>query len=211
MPGLEGLRGKSESESVMANDSMPLSEAKRRFEKVLAVRGYSTKQSWGWRPRGGKTPGTQYYMLTLAATVEGLRALLWADEDDKWYGSLSLKVGDEGEMLITGGRITRTLSQSWAPHPFKKFLPTIEQHRTLLLKWDLTPIGERGTEVLVYLAYWFSENEQPSKANAILRGLERGEISEATISEALSIVQYRWARSRTDRMRTSLIWREFFE
>lgn len=190
--------------------AIDLGEAKRRFEKTLALRGYSTKGGYGWRPYGGKVQDTLYYMLPIPS-VKGLRGLLWPDDDEQWFGAISLKVGDDGEMMIAGGPIKRAIRQLWAPPPFKKFLPTIEDERTRILRWDLTPITEPLAALAIdRLSDYYKRNEQPRKASAATNLFLRGEISEATVSEALSIVQYRLAKTRTERLQSALIWRRIF-
>lgn len=190
---------------------MEVGEARRRFEKLLAMRGYSDQYSFGWRVKG-KNIKSIYYLHPIPCLKSDemiLRGLLWP-EGDKWYASLSLKVGKQGEMIISGGELKRVEKQTWSPPPFSKYKKTIEKDRQLILNWDLTPIGNEDVIVLNQLADWYDRRGDEKKRVEVMNGLARGELVDATISEALSITQYRWARGRTERMETALIWREHF-
>jgi hypothetical protein len=63
---------------------------------------------------------------------------------------------------------------------------------------------------MMRLAVRYIREEKPRKAVNILLAAIRGEISSASVSESLSIVQMSWAKSREERLRSALIWSNIF-
>jgi hypothetical protein len=195
---------------------MDLGEAKRRVEKTLAIKGYSTQGNWGWRARGKKI-NERYYLLPIPC-IERLRCVLWPELPPvgraEWYCYISLRIGiqgeKEGEVMVAGGRIERAETQSWKMPTFRVFLPTLQQQRQLILRWDRTPIGEFGNPALAELANYYIRNEELRKATLCLNAITRGELSAASISEALSIAQYKYARTRTEKLEAITIWKKMF-
>lgn len=192
----------------MTNSPMDLTEAKRRFEKKLVLRGYSMSGNWWTRVNESKKWETHWMSLR---DLPDTRAVMWAEGKDKWIAMISVTVGQEGEFPITGGTITRFNSDSWQLGSFKSLVKRIDEVRTQVRRWDYSAINDLGNVAMMQLALDYLRGGKPKKCISSLLLAIRGEISQATISEALSIVQSRVAKSREDRLHSALVWSQVFK
>lgn len=187
---------------------MELTEARRRFEKLLVLAGYSMTGKWTEKYHLAES-GVSSMALT---NIPEVRGVLWF-EDGHWQAMLAIRVGEDGEFPLTGGRILRRENQFWQltlksmPLMTKRIVDVLAQIR----RWDTSPTESLGDKAMIRLALSYLRNGKPKKAGSILLGALRGEISSATVSESLSIVQMRWAKSREERFRSALIWSSTFK
>lgn len=198
----------------MTSSLMDHLEARRRFEKKLVLRGYSMSGAWT-KKYHDQDKNENVYSMALNGT-SNTRAVLWpmgkgSTEAEEWIAMISIAVGEEGEFPITGGIITRWNSDDWQLGTFKSLASRIDEVRSQVRRWDLSPSGSLGDKAMMRLALNYIREGKPKKAISILLGALRGEISTATISEALSIIQVRWAKSREERLRSALIFSQIFK
>lgn len=189
---------------------MELPEARRRFEKMLVEADYT------WAPGPWMKKGHKEIDFITSKSLQDMpdtRAILWYESGD-WQGMISVKVGEDGEFPLTGGRIIRDLNIKkiwWEPKSFPLLRERIDEVRVQVRRWDSTPTGSLGYVAMIRLALSYLTEKKINKAKRILLGAIRGEISSATVSESLSIVQQQWARSREERLRSALIWASVFK
>jgi hypothetical protein len=187
---------------------MDLLEARRRFEKLLVEHRYSMSGVWTDKYHEEES---KYKVSSMALKdMSNTRAVLWY-EAGNWQGMISIAVGEDGEFPIVGGRIIRAEDQPWKLLHFNFLSKKIEGIRYLVRKWDFGFPGELGDKAMMKLALSYLREHKIKKGISILLGALRGEISMATISESLSIVQTRWCRSREERLRSALIWSNTFK
>jgi hypothetical protein len=186
-------------------------EARRRFEKKLVLRGYSMSGAWT-KKYHDQADNENVYSMALNG-MSNTRAVLWPlnRKSEEWIAMISIAVGEDGEFPITGGVITRWNSNEWSLGTFKSLSKKIEETRYLVRKWDFGFPGELGDKAMMKLALSYLRESKVKKAVSVLLGALRGEISMATISESLSIVQIRWCKSREERLRSALIWSQIFK
>lgn len=178
-------------------------EAKRRMEKAAIEAGYATTGRWVDRD-------DQFYVSL--TNMPDCRIILW-NEKDYWFGSLALNVGEDGEFPLTGAKLLVSEEEGllWKPQPHSLLRNRIEEIREQVRRWDRELAKERSDKAMMRLALNYLRAGKARKAGSVLLGALRGEISMATISESLSIVQMRWARSREERLRSALIWSAVFK
>lgn len=195
------------------NDEMDLDEAKRRFEKILILSGYSFSLGPWKESHDGKIKIYSKYIEDLY----GARAVIW-QEKDGWAAVISFQVGEWGEFPILGNRLTRWNEDKWKPTPMNAIQDKLWNIATQIRRWDQSPSNSLGYLAMIRLALsYFNLGisnlswSKVKKGKSILMGAVRGEISRATISESLSIVQMKWCRSREERLRSALIWSNVFK
>lgn len=192
--------------TVPTNQMDPL-EARRRFEKKLVLRGYSMSGHWVVRLIEHKNWETHSMALR---GMPDCRAVMWLEGKERWVAMIAVAVGENGEFPITGGVITRWNMNEWQLGSFKSLSKRIEEVREQVRRWDFDFPRERANVAMIRLALDFLREGKSKKAISILLMALRGEISQATISESLSIVQMKVARSREDRLKSSLVWSHIF-
>lgn len=195
-------------------DEMDLDEAKRRFEKALVLSGYAFPSGpWMDSAFDGKTQIHSRYLEGLY----GARAVLWKEKDG-WAVVISFQVGEWGEFPLLGSRLTRWNEDKWKPLPPAFIEDNLQRLAEQIRRWDQSPSNSLGYVAMIKLALSYFKLGtsnlnwlQIKKGQRILMGAIRGEIAKATISEALSIVQMKWCRSREERLRSALIWSGVFK
>jgi hypothetical protein len=186
-------------------------EARRRFEKKLVLRGYSMTGMWTKRYHD-QDKNEDVYSMGLNG-MSNVRAVLWplGKKSEEWMAIISIAVGEDGEFPITGGAITRWNSNEWPLGTFKSVSKRIDDIRSKVRRWDSSPTSSLGDKAMISLSLSYLREGKIKKGISILLGCLRGEISKATISESLSIVQIKWSRSREERLRSALIWSNIFK
>jgi len=186
-------------------------EARRRFEKKLVLRGYSMTGQWT-KKYHDQDDNENVYSMALNG-MNNVRAVLWPlnRKSEEWMAMISIAVGEDGEFPITGGVITRWNTEEWSLGTFKSLSKKIDDIRSQVRRWDTTPSYPMGDKAMIKLALSYLREDKIKKGISLLLGALRGEICVATISESLSIVQVRWARSREERLRSALVWSQIFK
>lgn len=187
----------------MTQIQMDSPQAMRRIEKAAIESGYSTTGKWITTEAG--------HSLALT-NMPDCRLILWQDKGE-WAGMLAVAVGEEGEFPLTGARLTVTEEEGllWRPKPFHLLRDRIDEVREQVRRWDREWAAPMADKAMMRLALDFLRGGKPRKAGSVLLGALRGEVSMATVSESLSIVQLRWARSREEMLRSALIWSTVFK
>lgn len=187
-------------------EKMELSEARRRFEKLLVLSGYSMTGLWAEKPYEEE----KIYVSSMALTnMPDTRGVLWFENGD-WQGMIAVAVGENGEFPLTGDRIRRA-SPSSVFIPQKLLSKRIDEIRDQVRRWDKEWAAPLADKAMMKLALNYLRDNKPRKAARVLLMALRGDISVATISESLSIVQMTLARSREERLRSALIWGQVFK
>jgi hypothetical protein len=190
-------------------------EARRRFEKKLVLRGYSMTGMWTKKYHDQDEQESVYSMALKG--MPDTRAVLWplkkgSTEAEEWIAMISVAVGEDGEFPLTGDIITRHNSNSWQLATFKSMTKRIEEVRSRIRRWDTEDfMTYGGARAMVSLSLDYLRQNRITKAKGVLLGTLRGELSAATVSESLSIVQTRWSRSREERLRSAQIWSSVFK
>lgn len=180
-----------------------LEEAQMRFIRMLKEREYPLTGRWV------RDEGSMIYSMPLKGTPD-VRALMWR-EGKKWAASLSMQVGEKGEWILAGGLIGRQKRQSWDLPSTTKLVGDMIEMRETLPRWAMERDRYLNVIAMVKLAHSFTRKKGGRlQLERILAGIERGVISEATTSEALSIAQYLYCRNRLERVECNRIWREVF-
>lgn len=190
-------------------------EARRRFEKKLVLRGYSMTGIWTKKYHDQEERENIYSMALNG--MDNVRAVLWpmgksSTEAGEWIAMISIAVGEDGEFPLTGDIITRHNSNVWQLATFKSMVKRIDYVRTQVRRWDTEEfLSLQGMNAMMRLSLDYIRQNRITKAKGILLGTLRGELHSATISEALSITQLRWATSREERLISAKIWSKIFK
>jgi len=187
---------------------MDPSEARRRFEKMLVDSGYSMTGKWTDKYHE-QTEKENVFSMAIKQFSD-VRAVLWIEKGD-WQGMISVAVGESGEFPLTGGRLIRRETQLWSLQPYHLLASRIEEVLQQVFRWHSEKSGRGGDQAMMRLTLDYIRGGKPKKAISVLLGALRGEISEATIAESLSIIQTRWSKSREERLRSALIWSQTFK
>jgi len=142
--------------------------------------------------------------------LPNVRAVLWTEKGE-WQGMISIAVGEDGEFPLTGGRILRREKQIWTLQSFSLLLPRLESLIPQIKQWYSDRAGRKGDHAMMRLALSYIREGKPKKAISVLLATLRGEISEATVAESLSIAQVKWAKSREEKLRVALMWGGVFK
>src|SRR5215510_3876044 len=105
---------------------MDLLEARRRFEKLLVLAGYSHTGNWAEKIYKPEKNVSSMVLNGMPDT----RAVLWFEKGE-WEGMISIAVGENGEFPMIGGKIQRVEKQSWKPLHFNYIVKYIDDHRSL--------------------------------------------------------------------------------
>ena len=185
---------------------METPQAQRRLEKAAIEAGYTTTGKWIERDD----------QFSIALTnMPDCRLVLWKEtkrSNTSWFGMLAVAVGEDGEFPLTGAELVFTEEEGllWKPKPYALLRERIEEIRKLVRRWDKEWAAPLSDKAMMRLALDFLRAGKVKRGISVLLGALRGEIAVATISESLSIVQMRWARSREERLRSALIWSTVF-
>ena len=184
---------------------MELDEAKRRFEAGLVEKGYH--MSGSWTKKYHEEEKDDVYSMALYGTVM-VRAVIW-QAGLSWQGMISVRAGSFGEYPLAGDTISR--GETIDIPTFKSLSKRMEQVRFRLRGWDFEQAEERANLALMALSVHFLQRGETLKAKrTLLLGL-RGDLSYASVGEALSIVQEAICKTRTDRLRSAQIWWRIFK
>lgn len=180
-------------------------EAQRRFEKALIDAGYSTSGKWALKR------DIEAGIATLTITgMPDVRGVLWIERGE-WHGMIAIAVGTDGEFPLTGAKLIKDeWGLNWSPEPYHLLKDRLQSIRDQVRRWNFQPADQGGDKAMMSLALSYIKSGNVRKAASILLGALRGEISEATVSESLSIVQMKWAKSRSEMLRSALIWSRVF-
>jgi hypothetical protein len=194
----------------MKSPPMDYIESRRRFQKKLVLKGYSMTGLWT-KKYHDQDDNENVYSMSLNYLPD-TRAVLWPlnKKKDRWGAMISIAVGEDGEFPITGGTITRWNEEEWTLGSFKSMSKRIDEVRAQVRRWDESRGIALKDKAMIQLALSYFREGKSKKYVSVLLGAVRGEIEEATVSEALSIVQTRWAKSREERLRSALIWSQIF-
>jgi hypothetical protein len=132
-------------------------------------------------------------------------------EKKKWAASVSMQVGERGEWILAGGLIGRQRKQSWKLPSLTKLVGDMVEMREVLPRWGMEK--DRYLNVIALATFARDLLKTPNcrrQAERVLIGIKSGVVSEATTTEALSIVQYLYCRTRLERVMTNIIWKEIF-
>lgn len=182
-----------------------LEEAQRRFIRMIRERGIAFGGEW--------RRDEDNFAVTYSAPIPnlaGVRAVMWR-EGKKWAASISLQVHERGEWILAGGLIGRQKKQNWRlPSPIR-LISEIQEVREVIQRWDME--RDRYLNVVAMVKFAHKYTRVPGSRlliERVMSGIESGVTSEATVSEALSIVQHLYCRTRLDRVRVCEVWREVF-
>lgn len=182
-----------------------LDEAKRRVDGMLVRQGYKATDYWTTRfyDDGEKRP-----LWSRAITrFENTRVLLWK-ERDRWVATVSVHVGKFGVFPVCDGIIERKRD--------KFILPAIKLEEKLgaiqaqIYQWGFSPANTYSAQAIARMTDWYLNNKLNTKARLINRAIITGEINAATVAEALSMIQSRYANTREQRMVSARIWSEVY-
>ena len=190
----------------MPSIKIDLNEAIRRADGFLVRQGYRTTGRWTDSVYEDKDKDPIQSMALVG--FEGVRVLLWP-ERDHWRLVVSVAVGKAGEYPACEGLIMRDNKDKYVP-PFDKMESRIRLIRETVARWNFEPANRYSHLALAKLTKWFLQNGMPRKAKATNEALITGEINAATVSEALSMVQSKYASTRERRLVSALIWWEVY-
>lgn len=190
----------------MPGIKIDLDEAIRRTEGMLVRQGYRAYGKWTdkFYDDGEKEP----LWSTALVGVEDSRLLLWP-EKDHWRAVISVMVGKKGHFPVCEGLILRDNKDKFIP-PFQKMDDKIRLTREMVGRWNFEGASKYSHIALARLTKWFLQNGMPRKAKATNEAIITGELNAATVSEALSIVQSKYASTRERRLESAVIWREVY-
>lgn len=183
-----------------------LNEAIRRTEGMLVRQGYKAYGKWTdkFYDDGEKEP----IWSTALTGVDNTRVLLWP-EKDHWRAVVSVMVGMKGHFPVCEGLILRDNKDKFIP-PLEKMALKIIEVQTIVGRWGFEGASKYSHIALARLTKWFLQNGMPRKAKATNEAIITGELNAATVSEALSIVQSKYASTRERRLESAVIWREVY-
>lgn len=188
----------------MKKTLMPLSEAKRRLESTAVSRGYQTTGRWAEKMHKGEAIETYSMALT---NLPQTRLVLWK-QDKQWWGMIAVQVGEDGEYPITGGSFTPDSSCHMSTYSF--MLPRIEQVMEAVVRWTGEMYSLWGDKAVMRLAIYCIKHGKIKRALSLLFAAVRGEFEACTVSEALSLVQWRWFKTKDEMLISCRIWSEVF-
>ena len=183
-----------------------LDEAQRRFIRMLKEKEYPPAPRWVLDGATGI-----YSSHFMGGLIRDVRALMWR-EGKKWAASLSMRVGERGEWILAGGLIGRQKKQNWKlPSPIT-LMNDASRMAEIFQRWGMEKDRYLNVIAMVKFAHKYTRAGPGSRIliERVLSGIESGVTSEATVSEALSIVQHLYCRTRLDRITACGVWREVF-
>lgn len=181
-------------------------EAQRRFERLLLLSEYQTYSS---EYTGRWDKDREVFSLDIVG-VQGLKGTLYK-ELNEWIAEITFDVGESGRFPLAGGKIIRAPGQMWKLPKYSTLYQRILQIKSQVSRWDREGFNQfSGPIAILHLVLFYIRRDQPKKAKSIILGTIRGELWAGTISEALSIVQSKWCKSREERLQSALIWASNF-
>lgn len=180
---------------------------------MLVRQGYSVSDRWTdkYYEVEGKAP-----LWSVALTgLPNTRVLLW-EARQCWRAVICVAVGRDGEfpiaeaIIIRGEKIPGTNIRA-KPFPlFTKVSKEIEETRERVAVWNWRAAAPYAHIALAKLSNWYIDHGPVGKATMINNAIIKGEILAATVSEALSIIQSQYARTREERLASAMIWGEVY-
>lgn len=173
---------------------------------MLVRLGYTVSSRWTDKYEADAEKNPLWSM-----SLQGLkdtRVLLW-EEKDHWRAVISVAVGKDGEYPIAEAIILRSKDLFFPT--FDKVAARLVDVRDQVHNWGFAPANLYSAQALARMTKWFLQHGMPRKAKATNEAIITGELNAATVSEALSIVQSRYANSRLYRMVTAKIWGEVYK
>jgi len=140
--------------------------------------------------------------------LDDTRILLW-EERDRWRAAVSIAVGRYGEFPVCEGLIERGGKNKFMP-AFTKMADKIQYIQETVNRWNFLPANTYSAQALAMLALNFMRDKKYRRARMILGAVISGDLNAATISEALSMVQEKFASTRLERLESASIWREVY-
>lgn len=183
---------------------MELTEAKRRLESTSIARGYQTTGRWVEKMHDDEATGIYSMALT---NMPQTRLVLWRNKG-QWWGMIAVQIGEDGEYPITGSEFDRDNSCHMSVYPF--MLPRIIQIQYQVARWKYERADPWADKAMMKLAIWYLKQANIKKAVSVLMTAIRGELDEATAAEALSIVQWKYCKTKEEMMISARIWGEVF-
>lgn len=182
-----------------------LEEAQRRFIRMMREKNYPAANRWVVQ----ETTGI-YSSPFAGGLIKDVRAIMWR-EGKKWAASLSMGVGERGEWILAGGLIGRQKKQNWKIPSPTKLIGDAAEMREILQRWGMEK--DRYLNVIAMAKFAHRFTRIPGSRlliERVMSGIESGVTSEATVSEALSIIQHLYCRNRLDRVWACEVWQGTF-
>lgn len=142
------------------------------------------------------------------------RVLLWKGKTH-WRAVICVKVGKDGEFPIAEGvivrerKVGRKLIALQFP-TFDNVSKGIDEVREQVIQWNWRAAAPYAHIALAKLSNWMAIHGKGRKAIIINEVIIKGEILAATVSEALSMIQEKYAKTREERLAAALIWGEVY-
>lgn len=197
----------------MPNLEITLEEAKRRASGMLVRLGYTATDNWTnkYYEDEEKLPLWSVALVGLPNT----RLLLW-QAHLCWKAVICVAVGKDGEFplaetTIARGDLIPGTKFKIKPLPkFDKLSNEIARARDQVAQWNWRSAGPYAHIALAKLSNYYIDEGIDGKAKLINNAIIKGEILAATVSEALSMIQSKYARARSERLASALIWGEVY-
>ena len=183
---------------------MKLDEAKRRLESAAIACGYQTTGRWTEKMHEDEPQDIHSMALT---NMPQTRLVVWQSKGE-WWGMISVQVGGWGEFPITGSTFTSEIKPVLSRHKF--MWPRIEQVQLQVARWKHELAYPFSDKAMMKLAIHHLKQMHIKKALSILYAAVRGELEAASVSEALSIVQWKFYKTKEEMMLSARIWGEVF-
>lgn len=190
----------------MAQTKIELDEAMRRTEAMLVRLGYTVSSRWTDKYEAD-TERKPLWSMALPG-LKDTRVLLW-EEKDHWRAVISVAVGKDGEYPIAEAIVLRSKDLFFPP--FEKVVARLTDVKAQVHNWGFAPANIYSAQALARMTKWFLQQGMPRKAKATNEAIITGELNAATVSEALSIVQSRYASHRLYRLVSAKIWGEVYK
>jgi hypothetical protein len=189
-----------------------LEEAMRRASGMLVRRGYQATDKWTNKYYEDKEKMPLWSMALVG--LPNTRVLLWQGKD-YWRAVICVRVGKDGEFplaeaIITRNGMTNRFIKAKTFPTFDNIAKGIQETVDQVARWNWSSASPYAHIALARLSNYFIEQGVNRKAMAVNNAIIRGEILGATISEALSMIQEKYAKSREDRLASALIWGEVY-
>lgn len=172
---------------------------------MLVRQGYTAMGKWVLERYDDKEKDP-IWSMSLTGFV--LTRVLLYPEKHRWRAVVSVRVGRGGELPVCTGLIDRKKSK-FIP-PFVKMETKIAEAVGKTYRWATEPANVYSAQALARLVEVFIKKKNYRKARIALSMIIFGTINAATVAEALSMVQTLVAKSREDRLDSSLIWSEVY-
>ena len=196
----------------MTKLEITLEEAMRRVSGMLVRQGYRVTDKWTNKYYEDKEKMPLWSMALVG--LPDTRVLLWQGRD-YWRAVICVAVGKDGEFPLAEAVIIREkkIDRKVVPKKFPTFdniAKGIEETRDQIARWNWSSAAPYAHIALAKLSNYFITQGKGRKALAINNAIIKGEILGATVSEALSMIQSSYAKSREERLASAMIWGEVY-